>query len=42
MRGVDELGTKLDKECGEVINSMQGWESAICNGSELLAHYSDQ
>jgi hypothetical protein len=21
---------------------MQGWESTICNGSELLAHYSDQ
>jgi hypothetical protein len=42
MRGVDELCTKLDEECAEMINSMQGWESAINNGSELLAHYSDQ
>jgi hypothetical protein len=40
--GVDELATKLDKECVEVISSMQGRKPTICNGSELLAHYSDQ
>jgi hypothetical protein len=42
MRGVDGPCTKLGEECAEMTNSMQGWESAINNGSELLAHYSDQ
>jgi hypothetical protein len=41
-RGVDELCTKLDEECAKVIISMQGWESAINNGHDLLMEYSDQ
>jgi hypothetical protein len=43
MRGVDELCTKLDEECEEMMNSMRGWESTASKSSELSpARYKDQ
>jgi hypothetical protein len=44
MRGVEmnELCTKMDEECAEMRNSMQGWESTANSSSELSARYSDQ
>jgi hypothetical protein len=42
MRGVDEFCTKMDEECTEMRNSMQGRESTANNSSELSARYSDQ
>jgi hypothetical protein len=42
MRGVDELCTKLDEECEEMMKGMRGWGSTASRSSELSARYKGQ